>query len=63
MLEIEEESVIFAIEKLVSATGVKRPEESLSIEEIHARLDEALQDVREGRYTQVEDLLEEIKTW
>lgn len=63
LLGVDEETLIHALEKLMASAGVQRSLSSLTQEELTSRLDEAMEDAREWRVTNADDLLKEVVDW
>ena len=65
-LKVESEELILRIEKLISKEKNETDDHRLrpfTMEEYNARIDQAMEDSRNGRFISAEDLKEKIKTW
>lgn len=63
-LKIESEKAIAQFEKLLKKETVNNSEfKPMSINEFHSRIEKSTKDSRNGKVTDVEDLISEIEKW
>lgn len=63
-LKLESEKTIAQFEKLLRNTAVNEEElNPMTIDEFHKRINQSLEDVKNGKVTDANDLLTEIEKW
>ena len=65
-LKLQNEEVISKLEKILhkeKSGSDDRKMESMSVEELNKRIDKAMEDSKNGRLTEANDLLAEIEGW
>lgn len=65
-LKVESEELISRLEKLISKERKENDDHRFrpfTMEEYNARIDQAMEDSRNGRFISAEDLLKEIDSW
>lgn len=65
-LNVQSEDVLSKLEKIVRKESTISPENefsSMSISEFNARIDQSMNDSREGKLTEVSQLKAEIEVW
>ncbi len=65
-LSIESEEMISRLEKLLRGEKISMKDENLkpmSVAELNRRIDQSMEDSKNGRVIEAKELLEEIKKW
>ena len=63
-LKLESEKTIAQFEKLLRSTAANEEEPNpMTVDEFHRRINQSLEDVKNGKVTDANDLLTEIEKW
>lgn len=63
-LKLESEQTIAQFEKLLRSTAANEEEPNpMTVDEFHRRINQSLEDVKNGKVTDANDLLTEIEKW